>query len=444
VWYAPSFPGEQPLQQSGGDISGTSHVITGLSSYTTSTGSRDDYKVQVHAKNADGRSAPSAEWNGDLLAVPGGWKIYLANSGDGRLAVDVDSYDFDYTVVYYSANPDDPKNGDTFVEGMRESDKITITELTNGITYYFWIQARTDAGDESDWSESVSATPHMPAPVITQVIPADASVDVYWGPVTSADSYPVFYEVWRYKSAGESAPGTKANEIDLPSSPYVITGLENDTEYTVYVKAKTQYDAVDSPVKTATPRPVPARPEAPLLTPGLGQIGASWDASSDTTVTAYAIYYHTANDYTRAVKYGEVTGTSVVIKGLGNNTAYYVWLRAKNEAGFSLYSPVAGATTPASGAITVGFDGGGLRVTDQSGTDLSGGFALGASESLTLNASGGFDAVNWHVDGILVAGSAITLNGASYNDYRDHSVTFAGTKGGTLYSSDPIPFRVTP
>jgi hypothetical protein len=149
----------------------------------------------------------------------------------------------------------------------------------------------------------------------------------------------------------------------------------------------------------------------------------------------------------QATKYAEVPvpGTSVTIKGLSQNTPYWVWLRAKNNVGSSFYSPSANGTTPASGAITAGLDGGGLRVTDGNGKDVSGGFTLGASGSVTLSAAGGFTGVTWHVDSESpFVGNAITLSGASYNDSRDHSVTFTGKKGGILYSSDPIPFRVIP
>jgi hypothetical protein len=120
-----------------------------------------------------------------------------------------------------------------------------------------------------------------------------------------------------------------------------------------------------------------------------------------------------------------------------------VWLRAKNNVGSSFYSVPANVTTLVSGAITVGFDGDRLTVKDGNGTDLSGGFALSASGSVTLSADGGFTDVQWHVDDSPPVGNTLTLNGASYSAYRDHSVTFTGKKGGILYSSDPIPFRVT-
>jgi hypothetical protein len=250
--------------------------------------------------------------------------------------------------------------------------------------------------------------------------------------------------VYYYESSSGSAPGTRAAE-GLPSGPYDITGLDNGTEYTVYVKAKTEYDEGNTSTRTATPRPVPAAPSAPTLTPGVGQIEVNWTASEDATVTSYDIWYHTANDSSQAVKYGEVPvpGTSVTIKGLPHNTAYWVWLRAKSVTGSSFYSAPASVTTPASGAITVGLNDSNVITVTDGNVDVSGGFTLGASDSITLSADGGFTDVQWHVDGVS-AGNALTLSGSSYNDHRDHSVTFTGKKGGILYSSDPIPFRVLP
>jgi hypothetical protein len=443
VWYAPSFPGvDQTLQQSGGDISGTSHVITGLSyNYQTPTmSSRDDYKVLVYAKNSAGRSR-AAEWNGRLFLNISGISVKATN--DALVILDVHlsrygSYTGLFGVVYVNTE-NNPATAWETPSTLAGSNDLYVT-LANGVEYWLWVQIKDDAGNESDWSyNNVSATPRISSPTIFQVIPGDGSIEVDWDLIASADSY----EVWRYESASGSPPGTKAAE-GLPSGPYVITGLENGTEYTVYVTAKSEYDAANSDIKTATPRGAPATPAAPALTPGIGQIRVSWTAS-DPGVASYEIYYHTANDYAQAVKYGEVLvpGTSVVIKGLLHNTTYWVWLKAKNNVGSSYSAPASG-TTPVFGAITVGFDGR-LTVTDESGTDVSGGFALADSGSATLSADGGFADVNWHVDGgNPSAGNSITLSGASYNDRRDHSITFTGKKGGIFYSSDPIPFRVIP
>jgi hypothetical protein len=246
--------------------------------------------------------------------------------------------------------------------------------------------------------------------------------------------------VWHYESG--SAPPQDPTAANLPSGPYIIDGLVNGKDYTEYVTAKSEYDSRDSVKKTVALLPPPDSPDNPTLTPGVGQIGASWDAVDN--ATSYEVWYHTTNDFSQALKYADVPGTSVVITGLAPDTAYHVWLRAKNRGSPSAPGASSVATTPASGAITagVGLDGG-ITVTDGSENDVSAGFALAVSESVTLSADAGFSDVNWHVDGAS-AGSVITLDGALYNDQGDHSVTFTGTKDGILHSSNPIPFRVTP
>jgi VCBS repeat-containing protein len=445
VWYYPTQGSDKTPLRSGGDISGTSHVITGLSSYVgTASLSWSDYTVQVYAKNSVGTS-PAAEWDGEILRVV--TSIQTLIPYDGRISIVPSPYVQHQNIEIRVNFMDNWETAWEAVEGSISDSGNTreIIGLTNGRTYYFWIRIVTDAGGAGDWSPSFSGTPRMSGPTIAQLIPGDESIEVSWAPASSTDSYPISYELWCYDSAAVSPPETPVAE-DLRSSPYLITGLENGTEYAVYIKAKTQYDAVDSAVKKATPRPVPAKPDAPALTPGIGQIAASWEAASDTTVISYEIYYHTENDYTQAKKYGEilVPGTSVVIKGLAHNATYYVWLRAKNNVGSSPHSAPASGTPLASGAITVGLEGGLITVKDGNGTDVSGGFVLGASGSITLSADAGLAGVNWHVDSNQPStGNSIALNGALYNDHREHSVTVTCTIGGILYSSDPIPFQVT-
>jgi PKD repeat protein len=452
VWYGHNGTSQYtppPPQQSGGDLSGTeiSHVITGLEEHEVSGFARPDigwFKVLVYTKNSAGRS-PAAEWNGDLVKVDLLRHVTASLISDGAVELTYSDYGVNSVGQYrslYVSLEDDPETAEVALEIF--SGPSMITGLTNGLTYYFWMRRLTAAGGVGDWSNSVSFTPRISTPQITQTIPGNAQIWVEWGSIASASSY----EVWRYETAlgpetAQKTPGEILSDPAVILYSRTIEGLTNGTEYTVYVKAKSEYDSADSLKLTATPRTVPGTPVISGLTPGVGQIMVSWGQIP--TAASYEILYSTANNSSQALKYGEILdpNTSAAIKGLAHNTAYYVWLRAKNDQGSGILSAPMSGTTLASGAITVGVGlDGELTVKDGNGTDVSGGFALGASGSVTLSVDGGFADVAWHVDGSPSAGDTITLNGASYSSHRDHSVTFTGKKGGILYSSKPIPFRV--
>jgi hypothetical protein len=274
------------------------------------------------------------------------------------------------------------------------------------------------------------------------MIPGDGQIWVEWGTIASASSY----EVWYYEIASGAGTAQKAPEITSDplalSHSQTIDGLTNTVEYTVYVKAKSEHDWRDSAEQRATPRTLPAKPLITALTPGIGQITVNWDQVP--TAAAYEILYSTANNFSEAKKYGEILdpGTSVVIRGLAQNTAYFVWLRAKNDQGSSRPSDPVSGTTLASGGITVALNRGSITISDGDGNDLSRGFTLAATGSVTLSADGSFTDVKWHVDGSLLTGNTLTLNGSSYSANRDHSVTFSGKVNGVLYSSDPISFQI--
>ena len=78
----------------------------------------------------------------------------------------------------------------------------------------------------------------------------------------------------------------------------------------------------------------------------------------------YEVWFGTNANSASAAQYGEdVSGTSAVISGLTNDTRYYVWLKAKNNAGTSGFSPPANAVptvfdappaAPAAPAVTLG------------------------------------------------------------------------------------------
>jgi hypothetical protein len=102
-----------------------------------------------------------------------------------------------------------------------------------------------------------------------------------------------------------------------------------------------------------TPPPAPA---APTIIARDTHLSVFWAAV--TRATAYEVWYGTASDGAgRVLLGGDITGLTAEIAGLENNTPYYVWIRAKNPAGTSAYTPYAEGTpvlpTEAPGAPTV-------------------------------------------------------------------------------------------
>ncbi|MDR1786880.1 MAG: fibronectin type III domain-containing protein [Treponema sp.] len=100
-----------------------------------------------------------------------------------------------------------------------------------------------------------------------------------------------------------------------------------------------------------SPSDPPAAPEAPAMpavTPGVLSLEVSWDAV--TGAAAYEVWYGTGPDSAGASQFGgDTSETSVSISGLESGTTYYVWVKAKNSAGTSAFSPAASGV-PQSGA----------------------------------------------------------------------------------------------
>jgi hypothetical protein len=104
---------------------------------------------------------------------------------------------------------------------------------------------------------------------------------------------------------------------------------------------------------TTTPEPSsPAAPSAPGLAPditvGDTTLTVSW--SPVTGATAYEVYYSDADDSSTAILFTSTSSTSCIITGLTNGTPYYVWVKAKNEAGASGFSPAGSAAPSAAGS----------------------------------------------------------------------------------------------
>ena len=94
----------------------------------------------------------------------------------------------------------------------------------------------------------------------------------------------------------------------------------------------------------------PAAPGTPVVVPGDTQLAVSRSAVSH--ATGYDVFWHTVDNSAAipGTNTASTTTTSATITSLLNGTAYYVWVKAKNEAGSSGFSP-AGSGIPVSSIL---------------------------------------------------------------------------------------------
>lgn len=141
------------------------------------------------------------------------------------------------------------------------------------------------------------------------------------------------------------------------TSTVTITGMAGNTEWEVFACSGKGRDlnfseCGDSALKIAEypslvytlPMDPPA---APTLTPGNGQLSASWTAptADGGAITGYDVRYRAGATGGWATHDHTGTGTSATITGLNNGTSYQTQVRATNAAGQSRWSS-SGTGTP--------------------------------------------------------------------------------------------------
>jgi hypothetical protein len=222
-------------------------VITGLTNGT-------EYEVIIQATNSVGNSPNSnmvAGTPGAAPTVPTAPAITGITPGDSQLSVafTAPTSDGGSAVTDYQYSTD---NGASFTSAASTVSPLVITGLTNGTEYEVIIQATNSVGNSPN-SNMVAGTPGAAptvptAPTIDSITPGDTQLSVvFTAPTSDGGSAITDYQY----STDNGASFTSAASTD---SPLVLTGLTNDTEYSVIIQATNSVgNSANSNMVTGTP-----------------------------------------------------------------------------------------------------------------------------------------------------------------------------------------------
>ncbi|MFY7794780.1 MAG: M4 family metallopeptidase, partial [Chitinophagaceae bacterium] len=141
----------------------------------------------------------------------------------------------------------------------------------------------------------------------------------------------------------------KHNAANLTGTTYVVTGLAMNTAYSLFVRAR---DAAGNTaqsnslaVTTLADTQAPSAPTLSSPSKTTSSISLSWTASTDNVgVAGYDVYVNNVKKNTT-----NITGTTFVVTGLNLNTAYSLYVRARDAAGNTAQSNTLSVTTLSDG-----------------------------------------------------------------------------------------------
>jgi len=227
----------------------------------------------------------------------------------------------------------------------------TITGLTPGTSYSFYIRATNRVTQLANTESVASSTVTVVAPGVPSAprsVIATPSTSVYgrialsWtAPLDTAGGI-TGYRIYR----GSTLLGTSE------TTSYTASGLAENTTVELSVAARNSYadsKNTESPRSTSVFADVPGHPRKPenmaaAANPSVaGQILLSWASpqilSADAPVTRYSVYYSTG------VLIGYTTGTTYTVSGLVPGTSYGFYTRAWNAVADTNNDPGPASTT---------------------------------------------------------------------------------------------------
>ena len=227
-----------------------------------------------------------------------------------------------------------------------------ITGLTDGTRYTVEVRAKNDTG--TGQATDLRAVAGKPlAPVNLSSSQSGTTATLAWAAPDNASI--TGYQI-RYAETGTSLPlWSDISNSGSGTTSHTVTGLMNETSYTIEVRAINAVGSGPSSSTIAAPAtPLPLPPGNFTASAGNGAVALSWDDPNDDTITAYEYRYWTGttSDQTWVVIPGsDASTTSHTVTRLTNCSTYTFEVRARNAAGAGPASSVTG--TPGEKAAQV-------------------------------------------------------------------------------------------
>jgi predicted RNA-binding protein with TRAM domain len=223
-------------------------------------------------------------------------------------------------------------NGTSFtaVSPSQTTSPVVIGGLTPGTNYQIQLRAVNAIGDgAASASTSATAATTPSAPTITGITAGNAQLSVaFTAPGSNGFSTITDYQ---YSTNG----GSSFTSVGNTTSPVVITGLTNNTNYQVQLRA---VNAVGNGTASASSvgTPVAQLPSAPTgvsIAAGDGQLSVAFTAGSNggSAITNYKYSIDGGASFTALSP--ALTTSPIIIAGLTNGTTYQVQIKAVNGIG---------------------------------------------------------------------------------------------------------------
>jgi titin len=326
-------------------------VITTVSNGAESLVNGTNYNVRIRAVNAIGKSVATSSTGAIPRTVPGAPTSVSGTAGNTQVSLtwvapvtNGGSVITDYVVE----SSTDGSTYTVFADGHSTKTSATVTGLTNGTSYTFWVSATNIWGSSATSAISGLATPveTVPsAPTGISITSGDVSLSVAFtaGPTGGP-------AITSYKYSTDGGLTFRTRDSGTTASPLVIsllssdgtTSLSAETTYDIQIKAvNTIGDGTPTASTSATALTKPSAPTGISITTTSASLSVAFTAgpTGGSAITSYK--YSTDNGLRFRTRGWGTTASPLVISLLSSDgttppsagTTYDIQIKAVNTIG---------------------------------------------------------------------------------------------------------------